>query len=303
ISMFEKAGGLMAERVTDLKDVRDRVTACILGVPEPGVPAPAQPSVLVAQDLAPADTAGLDPASIIGLVTERGGPTSHTAIIARQLGIPCAVAVPGAAAVESGTRVLLDGEAGRLLVEPDADEAQRRLAQWRTTEDAARRWRGPGATADGYPVALLANVQDGASAEEAAAGPAEGVGLLRTELAFLDRDAEPAVDEQAAEYRRVLAAFPERKVVVRTLDAGSDKPLRFVAHASEENPALGVRGIRVARQVPGILARQLDAIAAAMDVPRSGAEATPMVMAPMVATVDEAREFARAVRDRGMRAG
>src|SRR5699024_11434577 len=94
ISMFEKAGGLMAERVTDLKDVRDRVTACILGVPEPGVPAPAQPSVLVAQDLAPADTAGLDPASIIGLVTDRGGPTSHTAIIARQLGIPCAVAVP-----------------------------------------------------------------------------------------------------------------------------------------------------------------------------------------------------------------
>lgn len=298
-SMFEKVGGLMAERVTDLEDVRDRVTACIIGAPEPGVPSPGEPSVLVAEDLAPADTAGLDPASIIGLVTERGGPTSHTAIIARQMGIPCAVAVPGVSSVESGTRVLLDGEAGRLLVEPDADEAERRLAQWRTAAEAARRWRGPGATADGHPVALLANVQDGASAEAAAEGPAEGVGLLRTELAFLDRDAEPTVAEQAAEYRRVFAAFPGRKVVVRTLDAGSDKPLRFVEHASEDNPALGVRGIRVARREPGILARQLDAIAAATDTRGAGA----MVMAPMVATAREAREFAREVRDRGMQAG
>ncbi|MFD6061175.1 PEP-utilizing enzyme, partial [Rhodococcus wratislaviensis] len=123
-TLFTKMGGLMAERVTDLRDIRDRVVSELLGLPEPGIPVPATPSILCAQDLAPADTAGLDPELIVGLVTVLGGPTSHTAIISRQLGIPCVVAVRDLESVVSGTPVLLDGSAGELVVEPDPVEAR-----------------------------------------------------------------------------------------------------------------------------------------------------------------------------------
>jgi len=121
--IFTQMGGLMAERVTDLRDVERRIEARLVGVAEPGVPVPEEPSVLVAEDLAPADTAGLDPSLTVGLVTEKGGPTSHTAIIARQLGIPCVVGVAGATKIASGTKVLLDGSAGTVEIGPDAKAA------------------------------------------------------------------------------------------------------------------------------------------------------------------------------------
>ncbi|WP_019201306.1 phosphoenolpyruvate--protein phosphotransferase [Tsukamurella sp. 1534] len=297
--MFTKLGGLMAERVTDLRDVRDRILAELLGTPEPGVPAPSEPAILLADDLAPADTAGLDPALIVGIGTRLGGPTSHTAIIARQLGIPCIVGLAEAGAVDAGTPVLIDGGEGTITVEPPAAEARTRVEESARRAAEIARWRGPGHTSDGAPVAILSNVQDGASARTAAERPVEGVGLFRTELAFLDRAEEPSVDEQAALYREVVDAFPGGKVVIRTLDAGSDKPLKFVDHAHEENPALGVRGIRIAEGDPGLLDRQLDAIAAAAD----GAAAAPWVMAPMIATAAEARAFAAKARSRGLVAG
>ena len=146
---------------------------------------------------------------------------------------------------------------------------------------------------------LLANVQDGDGAVTAAAGPAGGIGLFRTELAFLDRADEPTVAEQAELYARVLGAFPEAKVVTRTLDAGSDKPLAFVGMTSEENPSLGVRGIRVDLLDRGLVDRQLDALAEA-GRRVGGAQTSPRVMAPMVATVDEARDFAARCRERGL---
>ncbi|GAA1099186.1 phosphoenolpyruvate-protein phosphotransferase [Tsukamurella sp. TY48] len=297
--MFTKLGGLMAERVTDLRDVRDRVLAELLGRPEPGVPVPTAPSILLADDLAPADTAGLDPALIVGIGTRLGGPTSHTAIIARQLGIPCIVGLTQAGTVDAGTPVLLDGGEGTVTVEPPAAEAESRVAEAQRIATEVARWRGPGRTSDGAPVAILANVQDGASARTAAERQVEGVGLFRTELAFLNRADEPAVAEQAALYREVIDAFPGGKVVIRTLDAGSDKPLKFVDHAHEDNPALGVRGIRIAEGDPGLLERQLDAIAAAAD----GAEASPWVMAPMIATAAEARSFAAQCRARSLTPG
>jgi phosphotransferase system enzyme I (PtsI) len=148
-------------------------------------------------------------------------------------------------------------------------------------------------------VKILANVADGESARIAASGPVEGVGLFRTELCFLNRADEPSVDEQAAIYREVLEPFSGRYVVVRTLDAGSDKPVAFAAHEGEENPALGVRGLRLSFDNPDLLIRQLDGIAAAAE--KTGTET--WVMAPMVATVSEASAFASAVRDRGLRPG
>ena len=293
VGVFTQLGGVMAERVTDLLDVEKRLLARIVGVPEPGVPTPAQPCVLVAEDLAPADTAGLDATLILGLATERGGPTSHTAIIARQLGIPCVVGVAGVLDIDAGTLVLLDGTTGSIEVDPEPEPARRRVA-----EDAARRaaintWAGPAATLDGTRVKLLANVGDGASARAAATGPVEGSGLFRTELCFLNTTVEPSRAEQAAVYAEVLEAFgSDRTVVVRTLDAGSDKPIAYATHDAEENPALGVRGLRLSFDNPGLLTRQLDAIALAAE--QTGTR--PWVMAPMVATVAEAAAFAAQVR-------
>ncbi|MGZ8745738.1 MAG: phosphoenolpyruvate--protein phosphotransferase [Mycobacterium sp.] len=297
--MFTKLGGLMAERVTDLRDIRDRVIAELKGLPEPGVPVPAVPSILCAEDLAPADTAGLDPTLVIALGTTLGGPTSHTAIIARQLGIPCVVAIEGLDAVDSGTMVLVDGTAGTVTVAPDAAAAAEAVSQARHDAERTARWTGPGATSDGHAIAVLANVQDGAAARAARGTAAEGVGLFRTELCFLNRETEPSVDEQADIYAEVLEAFAGQKVVIRTLDAGSDKPLKFAEHPDEANPALGVRGIRIASGNPGVLDRQLEAIAAAGK--RTGNQ--PWVMAPMIATAEEAEHFAAQVRSHGLTPG
>ena len=233
VTMFTQLGGLMAERVTDLRDIRDRVVAELNGLPEPGVPVPDVPSILCAEDLAPVDTAGLDASLVVALATTLGGPTSHTAIIARQLGIPCVVAVDGLDAVPAGTMVMVDGTLGTITVSPDADAAAGAVAVTQRDADLAKQWSGPGATADGHRVAILANVQDGAAARSASETPAEGVGLFRTELCFLNQDTEPTVDQQAAIYGEVLTAFAGRKVVVRTLDAGSDKPLKFAGRSEE----------------------------------------------------------------------
>jgi phosphotransferase system enzyme I (PtsI) len=298
--VFRQVGGLMAERVVDLHDIERRVTARLVGAPEPGVPVPECPSVLVAEDLAPVDTAGLDPATVAALVTGRGGPTGHTAVIARQLGIPCVVGVAGVAAVPTGACVLVDGTTGDVLVEPAAEQASRLVDRDRAAREARERWTGPGHTLDGTPVTLLANVADGASAAAAAAGPVEGVGLFRTELCFLGRVAEPSVAEQTEVYADVLTPFSDRYVVVRTLDAGADKPIAFATPEDvEDNPALGVRGLRMSFGHPELMDRQLDAIAAAAR--RTGTET--WVMAPMVATVAEAADFAGRVRAHGLRAG
>lgn len=294
--MFMQIGGLMAERVTDLRDLRDRVVAEVQGSPEPGIPTPDEPSVLLADDLAPADTAGLDASLVVALATELGGPTSHTAIIARQLGIPCVVAVAGLAELGEGTQVMVNGFTGEIVVEPDPDAARAQVAAAGDYADSIAAWRGPGQTSDGHRVALLANVQDGATARAGAAAVAEGVGLFRTELCFLGQDREPTVEEQADIYAEVLEAFPASKVVVRTLDAGSDKPLKFAGMPDEPNPSLGIRGLRIATAQPELLEHQLDAIAAAGE--RTGT--TPWVMAPMVATVAEAAGFAEKVRARGL---
>ena len=289
---LESLGGVMAERADDVRDVRERIVAALTGQQPPGVPDLEQPFVLVAADLAPADTATLDPARVLAIVTSGGGPTSHTAILARSLGIPAVVAVRGALDLVDGEVVLVDGREGTVERAPSAEAVAR--AQSRSRVE--RIFDGRGRTADGVGVQLLANVADPAAAAAAVAAGAEGVGLFRTEFCFLGRTDEPGVDEQVTAYRAVLAAFPGRKVVVRTLDAGADKPLPYVTADDEPNPALGVRGLRTAVRHPEVLGRQLDAIARAS----AAEDAEVWVMAPMVATPDEARDFAAACRERGL---
>ncbi|MEV8251908.1 phosphoenolpyruvate--protein phosphotransferase [Microbacterium sp. NPDC076768] len=284
-------GGRMAERVADIRDVRDRIVAEILEVDMPGVPERDEPFVLVATDLAPADTASLSGGQCVALVTEQGGPTSHTAIIARSLGLPAVVGATGATGIPIGMTVLVDGSDGTVEAEPTESRIAEAVAAARIVE-----FDGAGTLADGHRVALLANVGGAPDAANAVAARAEGVGLFRTEFCFLDQTEAPSVQEQAAAYRGVVTAFPDRKVVVRTLDAGSDKPLPFANDDEEENPALGIRGLRIARRRPELLHDQLAALASAA----AGQSAHVEVMAPMVATVDEAAEFAERARAAGI---
>jgi phosphoenolpyruvate-protein phosphotransferase (PTS system enzyme I) len=284
------AGGYLAARAADLDDVRDRAVARLLGVPMPGVPDPGHPFVLVAVDLAPADTVTLRRDRVLGFVTEQGGPTSHTAILARAMGVPAVVGCAGAAGLADGTVVVVDGASGEVLIDPDQAAVQAAEARASARADARRSAatdRRPGATADGHRVDLLANLGGPAEAAAAAAAGAEGVGLLRTEFLYLDRASPPSVEEQRAAYAAVLDAFPGGKVVVRTLDAGADKPLVFLGLPDEPNPALGVRGLRALRRAPEVLADQLEAIGQA-----AAASSTEVwVMAPMVALPAEAAWF------------
>lgn len=304
ITQFEAAGGVMAERVTDLRDIRDRVIAELRGEDEPGLPQVEGEVVLFADDLSPADTAALDTKHFTALVTELGGPTSHTAIIARQLNVPCIVAAGKKIhQIQSGQPVLVDGALGTITLNADPEVAKTAVSEHKLVAARVAQWRGPGRTKDGHLVQLLANVQDGNGARVAHNTQAEGIGLFRTELCFLNATTEPTVEEQAAVYRKVFEAFPNSKVVVRSLDAGSDKPVAFATLADEENPALGVRGLRVARANEELLTRQLDAVALAVKQSNRGESAPTWVMAPMVATAREAQWFARLCGERGLIAG
>ncbi|MGW9415125.1 phosphoenolpyruvate--protein phosphotransferase [Arthrobacter cupressi] len=285
--MLHNLGGYMAERATDVLDVRARIVAELRGVPAPGIPSSETPFILVAEDLAPADTATLDPAKVLALVTSGGGPQSHTAIIARSLGLPAVVAAHGVDEVADGSEIYVDGAAGFVAVAPSSEQ-RAAAAAWAETSATLAGFDGNGTTADGHPVPLLANVGGAKDAVAAAGLGAQGVGLFRTEFCFLERDTEPSVDEQAAAYKAVFDAFPGKKVVLRTLDAGADKPLPFLTDATEPNPALGVRGYRTDLTTPGVLERQLEAIARAA----SESEADVWVMAPMISTAAEAARFA-----------
>ncbi|MEU8319078.1 phosphoenolpyruvate--protein phosphotransferase [Nonomuraea sp. NPDC048881] len=290
-------GGYLAERAADLDDLRSRAVAAALGLPMPGVPDPGHPFVLVAADLSPADTVGLGP-RVLALVTERGGPTSHTAILARGRGLPAVVACAGVTDVPDGTLVGVDGVTGEVTVGLTGEEADRVRESDRRDRERLAASAGPGRTADGHPVRLLHNIGSAADLRPGA----EGVGLFRTEFLFLDRRRPPSHEEQVTAYAEVFAQVCATggPVTVRTLDAGTDKPLPFLGLPAEPNPALGVRGLRVDRVLPGVLDAQLDAIAEAARA--TGADVR--VMAPMVTTAREAADFARRVRARGLaRAG
>lgn len=289
-------GGYFAERVADLDEIATRTIERLAGV-ETGDVMLTRPSVVIADDLTPADTAALDLDFALALVVERGGPTSHTAIVARGLGIPAIVGCSGILGVDDDSTLLVDGRAGMVVVSPSDDE----IADRRTREDALRARAaavtGPGRLSDGTPVRLMANAGNEGDAVSGAGAGAEGIGLFRTELLFLDRQTEPSVDEQVAMYLRVFDAMPGNRVILRTLDAGSDKPVPFLNTIAEENPSLGVRGWRLTRIADGVLARQLEAVGRAAAQTR----ADVWVMAPMIDTPQEAAEFAARARAAGIK--
>ena len=291
------AGGLLAARVADLDDLAARAVAAATGAAMPGVPESDTPFVLVAADLAPADTAVLDLAKVLALVTEEGGPTSHTAILARSRGIPAVVGVRGALDLAEGAMVVVDAAAGQVIADPSpqllAEVADRAL----TRDAALTAATGPGCTADGVGIRLMANVGGADDVPAAVAAGAEGVGLFRTEFLYLGSDTPPSFETQVEAYRAVLDGFPGQRVVVRTLDAGADKPLPFLPLGEEPNPALGVRGLRAFRgEHRGLLETQLRALATA----GAGSAAELWVMAPMVADAADTGWFVALAREFGL---
>ena len=294
---LQEMGGYLGERAADLADVSQRVIAQLRGVPAPGVPDLDHPFVLVAEDLAPADTALLDLDRVLAVVTTAGGPTSHTAILASDKGITAVVGTGEHPGLVDGATVLVDAAAGVVVIDPtDAQraEADDRVARRR---EAAGAPVTPGALADGTEIPLLANLGSPDAAAEAVELGAEGVGLFRTEFLFLSADEAPSVDAQRAAYEKLLAAFPGRKVVVRVLDAGADKPLAFLTDGEEQNPALGLRGLRSLRAHEEILRDQLTALAQA----DAATDADLWVMAPMVSTVEEAQYFTALAHEHGLK--
>jgi phosphocarrier protein FPr len=279
---------LLAGRAADLRDVGRRVLHLLVGREEmsPDVP---PDSIIVAEDLAPSDAASLDRARVRGFCTTMGSATSHVAILARGLGIPAVAGIdPRVLDLASGTRVVLDGDAGTLRPGPSAAEEAEIV---RRQESSARRRAAelavaaePAVTRDGHRVEIAANVGAVDEARRVPEVGGEGVGLLRTEFLFLERHTAPTEDEQATVYEAIARALgPERIVVIRTLDVGGDKPLPYLPMAAEANPFLGERGIRLLLSRPEIFAVQVRAILRAS---RAGKVA---IMFPMVSTIAEWR--------------
>ena len=290
-------GGYMAERATDLGDVSQRIIARLRGVAAPGIPESDEPFILVARDLAPADTALLDLAKVLALITRDGGPTSHTAILARSKSIPAIVGVVNALTIKEGTQVLADASTGVITIEPGRELLEDARARLASRAAALSAPITDGSLADGTKIPLLANLGSPADAANAVALGAEGVGLFRTEFLFLDSKSAPTVADQQKQYTELLSHFAGKKVVVRALDAGADKPLSFLNDAHEENPALGLRGLRALRASEHILHDQLVALAAA----EAETEAELWVMAPMVSDSEESEYFVNLGRELGLK--
>lgn len=295
-------GGYLGERAADLGDVAQRIIAGLRGVAAPGVPESTTPYILVAEDLAPADTVLLDLDIVLGLITREGGPTSHTAILARARSIPAIVGVSGAEALTDGQQVVLDAAAGTVTVEPDTETLDTAAIRIRELAAIATAPITPGALADGTLVPLLANLGSPKDAAAAVELGAEGVGLFRTEFLFLDSTERPSVETQTEQYRDMLSHFRGKKVVVRCLDAGADKPLPYLTADNEENPALGLRGLRALREHEEILRDQLTALVNAdAAVAADGDAADLWVMAPMVADAEETEYFVTLARELGLK--
>jgi phosphocarrier protein FPr len=284
----------LRERAVDVEDVGVRVLSHLQGAAETA----AGEGIVIAAELTPAQAAQLDPERVRGIAGARGGATSHAAILARALNIPAVVGLgPQILAVEDGTPLVLDGDAGTVQVDPGEEalsEAARRRDEARERAERLRATaREPAHTADGERIEVFANLGAPREAAPAVEQGAEGVGLLRTEFLFLDRDEPPSEDEQAAVYGQIAEALDGRPLVLRTLDAGADKPLPFLRQPPEENPFLGVRGIRLSLAEPDLLRTQLRAVA------RVAAEHPLKVMFPMVATLDEVRAARALVEEVG----
>ena len=288
-TLFKGLGNaLLAERAADLADVGQRVLKLILGVQDHAIDLP-DGAILIAEQLTPSQTAGLDTRKVLGFATVGGGATSHVAILARAAGLPAICGLPvQVLALADGTQVLLDADKGELQLDPDLAaieqlQVNRQQQQQRHQHELAHAALAA-CTRDGHHIEVTANVASLSETEQAMTLGGEGVGLLRSEFLYLDRNHAPSHDEQASTYSAIARALgPTRNLVVRTLDVGGDKPLAYVPMDSETNPFLGMRGIRLCLERPQLLRDQFKAILSCAGLARLH------IMLPMVAQLSELR--------------
>ncbi|MBE9603517.1 phosphoenolpyruvate--protein phosphotransferase [Acetobacteraceae bacterium H6797] len=291
-TLSKMGDAMLAARAIDLKDVARRVLRRLTGESAGGAALP-ENAIILAEDLTPSETATLDPTRVAGLVTAAGGPTAHTAILARAMGIPAIVAAgPRVLELADGLPAILNGDRGYLRPEPDAEaiaRAEAAIAEGADRAAAARRdaFR-PAVTTDGHRVEVAANTRRPAEAVEAVALGAEGTGLVRSEFLFDDRDQAPSEEEQYEMYRALAEGFGGLPVILRMLDAGGDKPLRFVHHPVEANPFLGLRGVRLCLAEPELFRPQ---VRAALRAARHGDLRIMLPMVDGLADLRAARAF------------
>ncbi|KAA3658565.1 MAG: phosphoenolpyruvate--protein phosphotransferase [Chloroflexi bacterium] len=293
VALFEQlADPYLKARAADLQDVGNRVLRNLLGVALPSLNVK-KPIILVAEDLTPSDTAQLDRSMVLGICTELGGATSHSAILSRALGIPAIVGVGSQLAeLPNGSMIVVDGSKGQLLPNPTAEQIEIFSAErdaWLNQMQAAKGvGQQPAVTLDGHRVEIAANISGLKDTAVALEYGADGFGLFRTEFLFLDRQTAPSEAEQLAAYREVVEVVEKRPLIIRTLDVGGDKPLSYLNLGEEENPFLGWRGIRFCLDKPEFFKPQLRAILRA-SVDDSGDPTNLKMMFPMIGSVDELR--------------
>ena len=288
----------LAARAADIDDVRDQVLDVLAG--RAAAPVPTERSIVVADELTPSQTAKLPRELIAAIACERGSPTSHAAILSRSLGIPAVVGCPGLLdAARASTLMSIDGRSGEVLVDPD--ESERRHIDRMVAREAEREERlaamrsQKGQTKDGHRVELAANLNGPDAVASAMEHAAEGSGLVRTEFLFQESQSEPTIAEQVPFYKEALDALVGHRVVFRTMDVGADKPLPFVQRDPEENPAMGLRGIRLGLARRSLLVHQLRALLRARDP--DGEQGQLAIMFPLVSTAEEVRDARAALEE------
>lgn len=289
-------GDYFAERVADIDEIKKLTLNNIFGIEQIDLKINSN-SIVVADDLSPADTASMNLNYVKGLVVAKGGPTSHTAIVARNLGIPAIVGCKDIEDLKNGVEVLINGRNGVVIENPDKNLVTQEINKENEFKAKFKSVSGPGKLKDNTAINLLANCGNIEDAKKAIINEAEGIGLFRTELLYLNQVHAPSISEQVKVYAEIFELFQGKKVIIRTLDAGSDKPVPFLNSDKEENPALGVRGWRLIREFSSVIKDQIKAISIAQE---SG-KCDVWVMAPMIDTADEALEFSNLAKENGIK--
>ena len=290
---------LMQQRAADMRDIKTRMQKILLGVQSVDVSLLPAGTILMAEDLTPSVTAGINPDNVAGIVTEFGGRTSHSAILSRALEIPAVVAASGILSeVKDGDELILDGESGEIFVNPGSDliaEYEKRRDAYLQEKEELKQYIGTSSTTvDGVTVEIAANIGKPEDVDRVLAYDGEGIGLFRTEFLFMDRNEMPTEDEQFEAYKKVAVAMKGKPVIIRTLDIGGDKEIPYMGLKKDENPFLGYRAIRFCLDIKDDIYRpKLKALL------RASAFGNIKIMVPMVTCIEEYREAKELVADIG----
>lgn len=287
---------LLQQRATDFRDIKTRIVKILLGIEELDISTVPAGTVLAAKDLTPSMTAGIVPENIVGVLTEVGGRTSHSAILARAMEIPAVLSIEGICSqVKNGDMVVLDGTKGEAIVNPDeatVSEYEKKLEEYRKEKEILKKYTGkPTVSKDGTKAELVCNIGKPEDAKKAAECDGEGIGLFRTEFLFMDRDSLPTEEEQFEAYKSVAETMAGKPVIIRTLDIGGDKEIPYLGLEKEDNPFLGFRAIRFCLQRKDIYETQLKALV------RASAFGKIKVMVPLVTGLDELRQVKAMIAD------